>query len=101
MMSFENFDNFMNKLIDKFQTAEDFYNKIDAALGNCACEPIIEHSGLYLAVQILAAAVGDKNEWVEYFFYEANMKPFTVQIVGRETIICNNKDLYELISGVI
>lgn len=101
MMSFENFDNFMNKLIDKFQTAEDFYNKIDAALGNCACEPIIEHSGLYLAVQILAAAVGDKNEWVEYFFYEANMKPFTVEVDGRETIICNNKDLYQLISGVI
>ncbi len=42
MMSFENFDNFMNKLMDKFDLAEDFYNKIDAALGNCACEPIIE-----------------------------------------------------------
>lgn len=101
MMSFENFDNFMNKLIDKFQTAEDFYNKIDAALGNCACEPIIEHSGLYLAVQILAAAVGDKNEWVEYFFYEANMKPFTVEVDERKIIISNNKDLYQLISGVI
>lgn len=101
MMTFENFDNFMNKLIDKFQTAEDFYNKIDAVLGNCACEPIIEHSGLYLAVQILAAAVGDKNEWVEYFFYEANMKPFTVEVDDRKITISCNKDLYQLISGVI
>lgn len=101
MMSFENFDNFMNKLIDKFQTAEDFYNMIDAALGNCACEPIIEHSGLYLAVQILAAAVNDKNERVEYFFYEANMKPFTVEIDDRKIAISNNKDLYQLITGVI
>lgn len=101
MMTFENFDNFMNKLIDKFKTAEDFYNKIDAALGNYACEPIIEHSGLYLAVQILAAAVGDKNGWVEYFFYEADMKPFTVEVDDRKIIISNNKDLYQLISGVI
>jgi len=101
MMSYENFNIFMNKLIDKMECAEEFYDKVDNALGNGTCELIIENSGIYLAVQILATAVNDADDWIEYFFYEADRKPFTATVDEREIIIANNKDLYQLITGVI
>ena len=98
-MNEKEFTRLIKQLVESRDKIEAFYDKVENALGVEAVISIIEN-GNYLndAIEILKTAVNDKNDWIEYFFFERDAQPFEVEIDGRNVEI-DIDNLYKLITG--
>lgn len=97
-LSFEQFNKIMNELVNKRHEREKWLDNLDKVLPN-SFETILQYDFFPEAIKMLEMAMNDRDGWIDYFFYECECKPFTYEYEGKEYMICDNRDFYDLLTG--
>lgn len=69
MLSKEKFCEFMQDLVDTYESEQEWFNKADAFAYGLSCE-LIEHNYLDLLISVLTEAMDDENKWIEHFCWD-------------------------------
>jgi hypothetical protein len=97
MISKENFIKYINKLKELY----DIQNAINEA--GCKLENFTISFAEYeqIVVDILIDTFDDKEDWLSYYIYEINFgrdyKPGTISINGKDVLMSNAGELYDLL----
>ena len=99
MLDKDTFINYMNEIIDQYDTVEELYESIDKIFG--VGDGIISQvMSVSLPVKILADVMNDTGGWIEYYIYESDCGHSTgeVFIDDEEIKLETPEDLWNILT---
>ena len=86
----------MAELVEQYKNLDEWIDGLERCLPG-AFESIMEHSFLDYAISLLGTMVGDKYNWIEYYFFERDLEWFEYKKDGETYEVKSYEDLYDLI----
>ena len=100
MLDKETFVNCLNKIMKQYDAINELYDDFTRLFGNFE-GMVSEVVSVDLPIKILAEAVDDKDEWIEYFIYECDCGRWKKEIKWwdeeKKLIIETPEQLYDII----
>lgn len=86
----------MTELVEQYKNLDEWIDGLEKCLPG-AFESIMEHSFFDYAISLLGTMVGDKYNWIEYYFFERDLEWFEYKKDGKTCEVKSYEDLYDLI----